>query len=112
MSIRKDTNRAFLKMHQVAPGKRKRCVFSADLNKDGQMVCGEYSMHSNLKFVRDGNNVRRMNSSGDRALLPHGDNDKEWGLSPEVTPDKEEYSSYGLFEIFIELARLHTSLYK
>lgn len=113
MSIRKDLNNAHLKLYRVYPGNDKSCVLSADFDKDGQMVKGNYSI-SNLKFERTNQNTRRLSYGGyyGRTFLPHGDNDREWGLPAELTPGLAENSTSGLFEIFIELARLHTTLYK
>ena len=113
LSIKKSPNTAVLQLFRQYPSKFKHCVFEAELDKDGQMVNGSYQI-GNLKFERKNYNIRRM-QVGERTLLPHGDNDREWNITSEILPALQRYgdnSTRGMYEIFIELARLYTTLYK
>jgi len=113
MSIRSDSDKALLKLYRMYPSKDKHCILEAQLDEHGQMVRGFYQ-YGHLQFERNKDNVRRIRSD-ERTLLPHGDNDREWGLTIEILPilhQDSDNSSRGTFEIFIELARLYTTLYK
>lgn len=113
LSIKKDSDKAILQLLRQYPSKFKHCVFEAELDKDGQMVNGTYLL-GHLKFERKNDNIRRM-KIGEITLLPHGDNDRDWGISPAILPVLQGYddnSTRGMYEIFIELARLYTTLYK
>ena len=87
------------------------------LNKDGQMIEGRFpSKH--LSFERYGANVRRMTCFG-KQYLPVSGNDRAWSClgkgmigRGEDMLGKDESTICGAYELFIELARLHTSIYK
>ncbi len=113
MSIKNDSEKGVLRLYRMYPNKAKQCVFEAQLDKNGQMVRGMYK-YGNLQFERNKDNVRRLKVNNNQRL-PHGDNDREWGLTTEILPIYQQYeddSTRGMLEIFIELARLYTSVYK
>lgn len=113
MSIQKNVDKAILKLYRQYPSKKKHCVFEAEFDKDGKMVQGQYNI-AHLKFERGNDNIRRI-KLGDTTLLPHGYNDREWGLDPRILPALHrsgDNSTRGMYEIFIELARLYTTMYK
>lgn len=112
MSIKKDSNKALLTLHRMYPNKRKHCVLEAQLDKYGQMTNGQYHL-GHLNFERKNNNLRRMELN-DCTIFPDGKNDREWGITANILPPGQEYgdnSSVGMLEIFLELARLHTTMY-
>ena len=113
MTIQKNVDKAILKLYRQYPSKKKHCVFEAEFDKDGKMVQGQYNI-AHLKFERGKDNIRRI-QFGDTTLLPHGYDDREWGLDPRILPALHrcgDNSTRGMYEMFIELARLYTTLYK
>ena len=112
LSIKSDSEKALIKLYRRYQDKTKHCLMEAQLDKKGQMVKGMHH-YGRLRFERNKNNIRRLYSY-DAKLLPYGDNDKEWGLSKDILPirhQRGDNSSTGVFEIFIELARLYTTMY-
>ena len=114
MSIQKNPQLTIIRLYRMYPNKFKHCIFDAVFDSDGQMTEGEYKIPK-IKFERKNGNIRRMEYlSG--SILPYGDNDREWvGLSAECLPIYQRYgdnSTRGMYEIFIELARLYTTLNK
>ena len=115
LSVNKGERNSNIKLyHKFSDGKRNdEPMFDVTLDKNGQMVRGQFFPDA-LSFERGKRNVRRMYSglSGD-LYLPVGDNDREWSclgkenLSSHILIDDSEKSA---FEIFIELARLKTSI--
>ena len=93
-------------------------LLEATLNKDGQMINGRYPLH-HLTFERYGANVRRMKKYGEQ-YLPIAENDREWDFcGKRLTGSPSDIRSIngddcvgGAFEVFMELARLHTSVLK
>ena len=115
LSVNKGDRNSNLKLyHKFSDGKRNdELMFDVTLDKNGQMIQGQF-LPQTLSFVREKGNVRRMYStlSGD-SYLPVGNNDREWSclgkknLSSHTLIDDSDKSA---FEIFIELARLKTSI--
>lgn len=116
LAIQKDPKKATLRLYRRYPNNKQHCVLEAQLDENGQMINGRYQF-GHLRFERtngNSNNLRRM-FCDDHPMLPHGDNDREWGITAEILPVLHRYgdnSTRGMYEIFLELARLHTSLYK
>jgi len=117
LSINKNDRNSNIKLYHKYQNTKKQdaLILNAILDKNGQMFRGEF-FPENLVFERDGKNVRRMysNFSGDN-YLPVGNNDREWSCLGKPKPSAEELiedSEKGAFEIFIELARLKTSIMK
>lgn len=101
-------------------------LLDATFNKDGQMVQGKFPLE-NMNFERYGANVRRMVRDNGTVYKPVDGNDREWdslgGRFPSASDEfkfygrpinsiEEDTSDGGAFEIFIELARLYTSILK
>ena len=129
LSINRGDRNSNIKLyHKFSDGKSNdELMFDVTLDKNGQMIRGQFFPDA-LSFERDGKNVRRMYSScrGD-SYLPVGDNDREWScLGKDNLPSLIlRYRTIGVnknaliliddseksaFEIFIELARLKTSI--
>ena len=115
LSVNKGDRNSNLKLyHRFTDGNKKNeFIFDVTLDQNGQMIQGQFFPQT-VSFVRDKGNVRRMYSAtrGD-SYLPVGSNDREWSclgkenLSSHTLIDDSEKSA---FEIFIELARLKTSI--
>lgn len=115
LSVNKGDRNSNIKLyHKYSDGKRNDdLLFDVTLDKKGQMIKGQFFPRY-LSFERDAKNIRRMHDDlhGD-SYLPVGGNDREWSclgkgnLSPKILLDDSEKSA---FEIFIELARLKTSI--
>lgn len=115
LSVNKGDRNSNLKLyHKFSDGKKNdELMFDVTLDKNGQMIRGQFFPQT-VSFVRDKGNIRRMYSAihGD-SYLPVGSNDREWSclgkenLSSHTLTDDSEKSA---FEIFIELARLKTSI--
>lgn len=116
LSLNKGDRNSNLKLyHKFSDGQRNdEIMFDITLDKNGQMIQGQIFLPQAISFVRDKRNVRRMYSTNiSNSYLPVGGNDKEWS-----SLSKERLSSHNLindseksaFEIFIELARLKTSI--
>ena len=113
MTIKNDGEKGLLRLSRMYPNKVKQCILEAHLDKNGQMVRGTYK-YGNMQFERDKNNVRRLKINN-KTRLPHGENDREWGVTTDNLPIFQQFndnSSRGMLEIFIELARLYTTLFK
>ena len=116
LSITKNDRNSTIKLYHKFLNSKKNdaLILNASLDKNGQMFKGEF-FPENLVFERDGKNIRRMysNFKGDK-YIPVGDNDREWwrylGKSKPSSEELIEESEKGAFEIFIELARLKTSI--
>ena len=95
-------------------------LFDALVNKEGQMVEGRYPLE-HMTFVRRGANVRRIRKSKSQ-FLPIAGNDREWACNGSRISStsgnnlwyagEEDNAISGAFEIFMEMARLHTSVLK
>ena len=93
-------------------------TFNALFDEQGRMINAELN-NGNIMFERYGNNVRRLKKREGgifRLYLPVGGYDKLWeysGKSLRLDTDmvKGRYTS-GMSEIFLELTRLGTSLFK
>lgn len=123
LSINKNIN-SVNKTKILIKNKNNECLMNANFNKDGQMTVGDFA---DIHFERTDRNKRTMYCSEKRKittyyesrfLSPHGYDDREFGfLSSEksdyITPSAKNGSSKAsLFELFIEFARLHTSIFK
>ena len=115
LSVNKGDRNSNIKLyHKYSDGKRNDdLMFDVTLDKNGQMIKGQFFPRY-LSFERDTKNIRRMHDDlHDDSYLPVGGNDREWSclgkgnLSPKILLDDSEKSA---FEIFIELARLKTSI--
>lgn len=99
---------------------RNFTLFDVLFDKNGQMKEGKLPLER-ISFNRYGANVRRLKKQG-MQFLPVGENDREWSntagtiISPSsdsnIWYSKEDNAVGGAFEIFMELARLHTSIFK
>ena len=99
---------------------REFMLFDAIFDKNGQMKEGMFPLEK-MTFNRYGNNTRRLKKQ-ETCFLPVAENDREWlstsGL--RISPSSSENLWYvnednavgGAFEVFLELARLHTSILK
>ena len=115
LSVNKGDRNSNLKLYHKFSDVKKNdeLIFDVTLDKNGQMIHGQFFPHT-VSFVRDKGNVRRMYSAtrGD-SYLPVGGNDREWSclgrknLSSTTLIDDSDKSA---FDIFIELARLKTSI--
>ena len=115
LSVNKGDRNSNIKLyHKFSDGNRNdELMFDLTLDKNGQMIRGQF-LPETLSFERDNKNIRRMYSGlrGD-SYLPIGGNDREWSclgrknLSSTTLIDQSDKSA---FEIFIELARLKTSI--
>lgn len=93
-------------------------IMYATFDKNAQMISGQF-LSGGLSFERSKGNIRRMQRGPNRNIyMPVGGNDREWDFGGYRIPstnstilmDDDPFS--GMFEIFIELARLKTSLLK
>lgn len=82
-------------------------LIKANFNKDGQMMIGDMGY---FHFERTNRNKRTL-ATPYGTYKPHGYNDKEWGLSDNLLR-LEEYEDNPIFEVFLELTRLYTSIFK
>ena len=80
-------------------------LMNLNFNKDGQMTLGDFD---DFHFERTNRNHRTLRTS-QTTLTPHGYDDKEFGLTDL---DTISYTNNPLFELFMELARLHVSIFK
>ena len=103
LSIKKDTDRTNMHISTSDPQR----FIDATFNKDGQMTLGDAAC---LHFERSGKNKRIIRSPyGD--YTPQGIDDRRWGVS-DVGVVTNNYLKDPLFELFLEFARLYTSIYK
>ena len=115
LSINKGDRNSNIKLYHKYQNAQKKDVpiFNATIDKNGQMFVGEF-FPKNLMFERNGKNIRRMYSNfSEDKYLPIGNSDKEWSClgKPKLSSERLIYDSEkGAFEIFIELARLKTSI--
>ena len=118
MSISKNKEAANLSLSRKYKDSVKEAfvIFNADFNKDGQMIYGKFPSEG-LRFERNINNVRRIYRDK-KIYLPQSGNDKAWEhagrelLAGDYRVFANDDSTKGAFEIFLELARLFTSIYK
>lgn len=100
--------------HQYINSKKKNVVvLDATFNKNGQMINGAFLPAENLLFERSNNNARQMYSNFHKAFYsPNRNRGKDWlYLGSALSSDKLiEESEKGVFEIFLELAKLRTSI--
>ena len=115
LSVNKGDRNSNLKLyHKFSDGKRNNeLMFDITLDKNGQMIRGQF-LPETLLFNRDKGNIRRMYSSvRGVSYMPVGGNDREWSclgrknLSSTTLIDDSEKSA---FEMFIEFARLKTAM--
>ena len=123
LSINKKPDKTHINLSRKLPGKQmKMTVLDALFDKNGQMINGSFAPE-HLQFERNGANVRRMIRKG-KQYLPVGTNDKEWDflgqrVGSNIKEDfvynrtilEEDNSAGGAFEVFLELARLKTSIF-
>ena len=120
LSINKGDRNSNLKLYYKLPdGKRKNerifdndLIFDVTLDKNGQMIQGKFFPNP-ISFVRDKGNIRRMYSDiSYESYLPVGGNDRAWSCSGKDLDSFGQInaSEKSAFEIFIELARLYTSI--
>lgn len=103
LSINKDIDKTNIR---VTTNNCKNFI-DANFNKDGQMTIGDIG---NFHFERSNKNKRIIQTPyGD--YTPHGYDDRKWGLTDDGSI---EYVSKDdpLLEIFLEFARLYTSIFK
>jgi hypothetical protein len=119
LSINKGERNSTIKLyHKYSDSKYKDAtILEATLDKNGQMFSGRFLPVKTLNFERDKRNTRRMFSHYTGiTYMPVGGNDKDWSCLD--TSGSRKLSSHGLvdesekgaFEIFLELARLKTSI--
>jgi len=117
LTINKGERNSIIKLyHKYSDAKNKDAdIFEVVLDKNGQMINGQFLPYDNLLFERNNNNIRRMYSPlYGETFLPVGGNDREWLCT--TTSEGKRLSLYnltdnteqGAFEIFLELARLKT----
>ena len=82
-------------------------LIKANFDKDGQMIVGDMG---EFHFERTNKNKRTL-ATPYGTYKPHGYNDKEWGLSDNLLRF-EECKDNPIFELFLELTRLYTSIFK
>ena len=91
-------------------------IFNADFDKDGQMIYGKFPPEG-LRFERYGDNVRRIYRDK-KIYLPIKGNDKAWEhtgrelFAGDCRAFATDDSTHGAIELFLELARLRTSIFK
>ena len=91
-------------------------IFNADFDKNGQMIYGKFPSEG-LRFERFGDNVRRIYRDK-KIYLPIQGNDKAWEHNGRelFAGDRRAFynddSTHGAIELFLELARLRTSIFK
>ena len=122
MSMKKEKDITHLNLRRKYSDTSKGIILlDAQFNKDGQMVKGKFPP-DDLFFERQKSNLRRLSGSETSNFIPVGSNDKEWshisGLLPK-TSNKSFLKTYysddsacGAYEIFMEFARLYTSIFK
>lgn len=117
MSISKNKEAANLTLNRKYsdPSKDRCILLSATFDKDGQMTDGRFPLEG-LRYERTGANVRRIRRDK-KIYLPVKGNDKAWEFSGrELLAGNNRVcanddSTKGAFELFIEMARLRTSIY-
>lgn len=82
-------------------------LVKANFNKDGQMIVGDMG---EFHFERTNKNKRTLATSYG-TYKPHGYNDKEWGM-PDSLLRLAGCEDNPIFEVFLELTRLYTSIFK
>ena len=91
-------------------------LLNAAFDKNGQMIQGSFPLE-NISFVRQKPNIRRMIQRGQQ-FSPIDGNDREWDCLGRRIPSDLTCMTYyddsagGAFELFIEFARLYTSIFK
>lgn len=112
LSINRSSDNFKLRLSKKYNDHSESTLLEANFDKNGQMFSG-YDFERQLHFERTNSNLRRMSSMGN-TYLPVGQNDKEWQSNGSTinTIPLIDCVSDGVYEIFIELARLHTSILK
>jgi hypothetical protein len=117
LTIKKGHKNSNIKLYHKYTDIKKNdaLIFEATLDKNGQMTNGHFLPGESLTFERGKNNLRRMYSV-EKTYMPVGGNDREWSyMGDKISPSNrrqfvDEDSIQGAFEIFLELARLKTSI--
>lgn len=114
LSINKTLNNSKLRLSQKYNGDSSDItLLEANFNKDGQMILGDLPSE-NLHFERTNPNIRRI-TDNEYTYLPIGKSDKDWDANGKriknIVPVMD-YADDGAYEIFMELARLNTSILK
>ena len=110
LSINKNTD----KTNILIKNEYDQNLMNANFNKDGQMTVGDLE---EFHFERTGKNKRTIQTPY-ATLKPHGYDDREFGSSAlkiiaYTSPEKDAYyPRLSLYELFMEFARLHTSIFK
>ena len=120
MSLKRADKNLHISLTRKTLDKKKSFVFmEAVIDKDGQMIEGRHP-NTGLSFERRGANIRRMKKYGTQ-YLPVAGNDREWdsfgnritsSCGDTRTSIAEDDFVTGSFELFIEMARLYTSVLK
>ena len=117
LSINKGEKNSKIKLYHkyTDSSKNDDLILEATLDRNGQMVNGQFLPES-LFFERSNRNLRRIYSDFGKTYFPVGENDREWNYLGDKIPSANspiyqyDDSVQGAFEIFIELARLNTSI--
>lgn len=113
LSINKNPNKSKIRLSLKYNGKGDFTLLDAIFNKDGQMVLGELPDDS-LHFERSNRNIRRL-VHNNCTYLPVGKSDKDWDANGRRIRSNlpiDNCVKDGAYEIFMELARLNTSILK
>ena len=118
MSLKRESDNLHINLYRERFDQtRNETVLDVVLNKEGQMIEGRFP-NKHLSFERYGANIRRMNCYG-KQYLPVAGNDRAWSCLGTGMIDrgedmcgKSESTLCGAYELFIEFARLYTSILK
>ena len=94
-------------------GSKDSTLLEAYFNEKGQMIIGNH-FNNDLYFERSGKNIRRIKNNG-YTYMPVGNSDKDWdcfGKKLDTHIFRGEDPSYAAYEIFMELAKLKTSIFR
>lgn len=114
LSIDRTADNLKLKLSQKFKGDTSDfTILEANFDKNGQMISG-FLPDKSLKFERTNRNIRRINDN-ESTFMPVGGNDKDWNVYGKridnITYLKNSVEN-GVYEIFMELSRLNTSILK
>ncbi len=113
LSINKTSNNTKITLYdkELESQNKSSAILEANLDNCGQMILGILP-NDNLWFERTKTtNVRRIHDRFN-TYLPAGYNDREWSLSVKSYAPKTDNVYHSAFEIFMQLARLNTSVLK
>lgn len=117
LSISKNSGVTNMTLSRKHPDpKQSTLMLNAFFDNNGQMTKGIMPQEC-MTFERKGTNIRRIYCNGS-LYLPDGKNEKNWihaggHLTPaERISDSGNNSRSGVYEMFMELARLRTSVLK